>query len=207
MIGCKDFAGAGGLVTSLDCVKLAHWVEWDKWSLLSRVRTILEVVWKNNNDNNLGYLDVGGNIKILKIWPWLEQPSPSPEPPLLFACIYIPKTPTKQTFDTQLILILEKINSRGNEITFLGDLNIDVLKKGTHEVEYNQILQSFQLNQTIKEPTRVIPDSKRCIDHFMVNRTEFLSESGVIPVGISDHHLIYSIRKRDKKVGVTNTLK
>ena len=93
------------------------------------------------------------------------------------------------------------MNSRDNEITILGDFNIDAMKKGTLELEYNQILQSFLLNQTIKEPTRVTPDSQSCIDHVIVNRTEFLSESGVIPVGVSDHHLTYSIRKRDKKGG------
>ena len=37
--------------------------------------------------------------------------------------------------------------------------------------------------------------------HALVNRTEFLSESGVILVGVGDHHLIYLIRKRDKKGG------
>ena len=121
--------------------------------------------------------------------------------PRLFACIYIPKTPTKQTLITQLIPILEIINSRDNEITILGDLNIDVMKKGTLELEYNQILQSFLLYQTIEEPTRVTPDSQSCIDHVIVNRTECLSESGVIPVGVSDHHLTYSIRKRGKKGG------
>ena len=53
MIGCKDFAGAVRLVTTLDCVKLVHWVEWDKWSLLSPVRMILDVVWKYDSYDNL----------------------------------------------------------------------------------------------------------------------------------------------------------
>ena len=82
------------------------------------------------------------------------------------------------------------------EIYILGDFNIafqdtnNLLRK-----QYLSILQMFNLKQIIQEPTRVTTNSSNVLDHILCNSTEKISQSGVIPVGISDHFIIYCTRK------------
>ena len=47
------------------------------------------------------------------------------------------------------------------------------------------------MTQLIKEPTRTTSDTKTLIDHIIVNRTDMVLDSGVIPFGINDHDAIY----------------
>ena len=47
----------------------------------------------------------------------------------------------------------------------------------------------------INEPTRVTLTTSSLIDHVVTNTPEKISHSGVVHTGISDHSLIYAIRK------------
>ena len=47
----------------------------------------------------------------------------------------------------------------------------------------------------ITEPTRVTPTSATIIDLILTNRSENISESSVIHLGISYHSLVYLVRK------------
>ena len=51
---------------------------------------------------------------------------------------------------------------------------------------------TYKLTQLIKEPTRTTytSDTKTLTDHIIVNRTDLVSDNGVIPCGISDHDAI-----------------
>ena len=49
---------------------------------------------------------------------------------------------------------------------------------------------------TIKEPTRVTKSSKTLIDVTLVNRLESWATSGTLHLGMSDHDLVYIIRKQ-----------
>ena len=53
----------------------------------------------------------------------------------------------------------------------------------------------YPLYQTIEEPTRITKTSSTLIDHHGTNSTEKIARAGVIHIGISDHSLIYAIRK------------
>ena len=58
------------------------------------------------------------------------------------------------------------------------------------------VLISFQMYQVLTEPTRVTPISKTlCRDVVITNSKERLSHTGAYPLSISDHYLIYAIRK------------
>ena len=50
---------------------------------------------------------------------------------------------------------------------------------------------TYKLTQLIKEPTRTTSDTKTLTDRFIINRTDLMSDSGVIPCGISDYDAIY----------------
>lgn len=57
------------------------------------------------------------------------------------------------------------------------------------------ILDIFGLEQLIDVPTRVTQNTKTLIDLCITNSPDKIVESGVIPLGISDHSLIYMCRK------------
>ena len=52
------------------------------------------------------------------------------------------------------------------------------------------IMDTHGFKQLITEPTRETVSSKTLIDHIYVNNEHNFSSAGVIPLGISDHHLI-----------------
>ena len=53
----------------------------------------------------------------------------------------------------------------------------------------------FGLSQLITEPTRVTAQSQSLIDLCITNTPDKIVRSGVMPLGISDHSLVYLIRK------------
>ena len=63
------------------------------------------------------------------------------------------------------------------------------------QIQLNSIYELYQLSQLINEPTRVTLTTSSLIDHVVTNTPEKISQSGVVHTGISDHSLIYAIRK------------
>ena len=57
------------------------------------------------------------------------------------------------------------------------------------------LFEIYQLSQLIDEATRITMSSSTLIDHFITNEPGKISRYGVIHTGISDHSLIYDIRK------------
>ena len=57
------------------------------------------------------------------------------------------------------------------------------------------LYELYQLTQLIDEATRVTMTTTSLIDHIVTNTPEKISDSGVIHTGISDHSLVFAIRK------------
>ena len=57
------------------------------------------------------------------------------------------------------------------------------------------IFDIYGLRQLITEPTRVTPTSQTLIDLCITNACDKVINSGVLPLGISDHYLVYMTRK------------
>ena len=51
------------------------------------------------------------------------------------------------------------------------------------------------LDPRLSEPTRVIKDSRTLIDHFYTTNPDNIISNGISTISISDHYLIYGIRK------------
>ena len=81
----------------------------------------------------------------------------------------------------------------------LGDLNCDVMKadkdSNTPTKKIKSLYELYQLSQLIDKPTRVTMTTSSLIDHIVTNTPETISDSGVIHTGISDHSLVFAIRK------------
>ncbi len=58
-----------------------------------------------------------------------------------------------------------------------------------------EIMELYQLTQIIDYPTRITESTKSLLDVCITSSTEKIISSGVIHLGISDHSLIYAIRK------------
>lgn len=60
------------------------------------------------------------------------------------------------------------------------------------------MMEIFNLTQIITDPTREAQDSSTLIDQIYVNHPKLYSSRDVLPIGLSDHHLVYSVRKKFK---------
>ena len=91
-----------------------------------------------------------------------------------------------------------------NELLILGDFNTNI-SKGP-ECGLKRKLMSFMntvnMTQVIRDSTRVTDTTKSIIDVIpdliMVSAVDKISQQGVLPLGLSDHSIIYCTRKTVK---------
>ena len=80
-----------------------------------------------------------------------------------------------------------------DEIIIIGDMNID-LNNGNNN-KWIKECQKQGLTQIITESTRITDKSSTLLDHIYVNRTINVSNSGVLPLSLSDHLITFIGRK------------
>ena len=116
--------------------------------------------------------------------------------PFLVTTIYRPPNSTHDFFES-FEKFIKMIDDENKEIYILGDLNCDMLKAESDSAtkKIKSLYELYQLSQLIKEATRVTMTTSSLIDHIVTNTPEKISVSGVIHTGISDHSLVFAIRK------------
>jgi hypothetical protein len=83
----------------------------------------------------------------------------------------------------------------------LGDLNCNILEPTLSTTRKLQdVLELYQLTQLINCPTRITQSSRSLLDVVIASMPEKIIFSGVVHLGISDHSLIYSIRKINTRI-------
>ena len=80
----------------------------------------------------------------------------------------------------------------------------DPTDSNTKELKF--VTNLYQYSQLINEATRVIKNTKSLTDHFYTNKPENIILSGVSKITISDHYLIYGIRKFPSLKGNSNLI-
>jgi exonuclease III len=131
------------------------------------------------NDNELEILTIEiikNKVKPFLITTWYRPPSDS--------------ISTLYKFESCLKLIVNE----DKESIILGDINCDLLDNNPTSL-VSELKFITNLYQLIKEPTRVTKDTSSLIDHFYTTNTNHIISSGVTAITISDHYLIYGIRK------------
>ena len=129
---------------------------------------------------------------------WVEITLPQTRP-ILICTVYRPENSL-----TSAIEILEnQVSSVSQvhtnaEIIIMGDINVDYMNKNYEYRHIKCLEQLFQLTQLVSENTRITEKSSSCIDHIYTNREEMVVETGVVPLGLSDHSLTYIVRKGKK---------
>ena len=68
-------------------------------------------------------------------------------------------------------------------------------ERNTCSSELMNILDIFDFHQLITEPTRITLDSQTLIDLCITNSPDKITASGTLSLGISDHSLVYLVRK------------
>ena len=92
----------------------------------------------------------------------------------------------------ELESLISSIESEDKYTIMPGDTNCNFLDNSDNDTKYlKRILMTYKMIQLIKGPTQTTSDTKTLIDHIIVNGTDIVSDSGVIPCGISDHDAIY----------------
>ena len=84
----------------------------------------------------------------------------------------------------------------------MGDFNIDMCdKKNQSTKKLIEITKSYGLRQLIKHPTRYSSDKDSILDLIFTN-SDFISNSGVCDINLSDHQMVLAMRK---KIKITKT--
>ena len=87
-----------------------------------------------------------------------------------------------------MLLLLLSINWDGLLI-LSGDMNIDFLQERNPIVrQYNELLQSLNLHQHVKKPTRVTNVSATLIDHIVSNYPNRITHTDVLPCALVSKH-------------------
>ena len=98
------------------------------------------------------------------------------------------------------------IDAENLEFYLLGDINCDLLAESPDNStrELLSISTIYNPSQIISQPTRITNTSKTLIDLCFTNYPDKVRLSGTHSLGISDHSLIYLIRKSNCQVINTN---
>ena len=88
---------------------------------------------------------------------------------------------------TDHIILLGDFNS--NLLNTFGETVSDVRSK-TRKLLH--LFKQFDLQNTVEEPTRLTLETKTLIDLIVTTKPVLFDIKGVLPVGISDHSLVYA---------------
>ena len=138
---------------------------------------------------------------------WLQVKFPSTS--VLFSVMYRP--PDANHFFDLIGAPLEKAWLKSSNIFLLGDFNCDFQTqavsagnsepRGTGSGKLQSIFESFNMQNVVQEATRTTNTSSTLIDLVVTTRKNLVSSTGVFPLGISDHNLIFAtIRLKSKRL-------
>ena len=88
-----------------------------------------------------------------------------------------------------------KLGQGHKEIHLFGDFNCDMLRVNGLSSAIKEICNAISASQLIEEPTRITDRSSTLTDLLISTAEDKITESGVIHTAISDHSMIYAIRK------------
>ena len=96
---------------------------------------------------------------------------------------------------------LRYFDGENKEMILLGDTNCDFSDFSTTDANLSyishlrELYDLFGMSQVIKEHTRVTVETSTLIDHIATTNQSNIADSGVFKTCLSDHYLIYCVRK------------
>ena len=103
-------------------------------------------------------------------------------------------------FITSCEMAAERMLAKRKEIIFAGDYNMDMNLspdnvRGPHQALSN-FCDQFCLTNVIREPTRITARSESLLDVILVSHPERFACYGNLKLGLSDHDLVFAVRKQ-----------
>ena len=129
--------------------------------------------------------------------------------PFIVTSVYRPLGKLVEYFN-ELDKLFNSIYAEDKETIYLGDTNCDMLDFTNSDTKnLMRLLTKYHPVQLIKSPTRTTASTKTVIDHIITNRPEFVSKSGVLNCGISNHDVVFIIKTQEvlKIRSLTKTFK
>ena len=81
------------------------------------------------------------------------------------------------------LILLGQLSCQYDKTVLIGDFNLMINNESLENV-----MTTFDLECLIKKPTCFQSSNPTCIDLVLTNKKDFFKNTGVIEVGISDHH-------------------
>lgn len=128
---------------------------------------------------------------------WIEIVFPSSKP-ILLGLYYRP--PSQNMFFEEFEANMSKAAELRREMIIIGDFNEDSLNKSIKKTKLHCTVDTFHVRQIISESAIVAATSSTLIDHLYISAPELVQSSGVCKVSLSEHYLIFMVR-RHKKCG------
>ena len=97
---------------------------------------------------------------------------------------------------------LSSVDANKYDILILGDFNVDFHCDSRCQTSKRSLVNFanlYGLVQLIKKPTRLTETTKTILDLIFVNNEHGIIDSGIVPISISDHSLVYCILKTGVK--------
>ena len=127
---------------------------------------------------------------------WLEFTFPN-KSKILVSSVYRPPNVEVKDFISKFESLLDYSCSEEKETLIFGDLNCDLAAKklSADTKELCMLFKVYQYIQLIKEPKRIVERSSTLLDLAFTTDQGKISDSGFLECSISDHSLVYIIRK------------
>ena len=125
---------------------------------------------------------------------WIEITSKK-EQNIIIGCVYRHPHSHIGSFHEAMKERLQDLNSTGNQVFILGDININFLQycHGNRTADYLDMLLDSGFMPVITKATRITNHSKTLIDHIYTNIPHKLLKSGICLAGTSDHLPVFCI--------------
>ena len=126
---------------------------------------------------------------------WIELNLPFSKP-ILLGTVYRPPD-SKAEYNDKLDILFQNTTSDYEDVAIVGDFNLDISKR-CNASKIKKLSTHSNLSQLINDYTRITETTKSKLDLAFVSKPDKISCSGVHSLGLSDHSLIYIVRKNNK---------
>ena len=121
---------------------------------------------------------------------WIEIIRPNTKSLFIFSVYRPPDANFIENLNNAISIIQENA-----EMILLGDFNVDYKRRSTAKSRLQTLARTFSFEQLITSATRITDTNESIIDLIFVNNIHRIVASGVIPLDISDHSLIFCVIK------------
>ena len=111
--------------------------------------------------------------------------------PFIVTSLYRPPDNFVSHFD-EIEALVSTTDNKNLEFIMIGDTNSNFMDMTDNDTKHLlKPMASYNLQQLIKDYTRVTGTTKTYIDHILTNKLATVSQSGVFPCGVSDHDIVF----------------